>query len=322
MVAKKYSQRNTRKPRALTRDTRQIGTSNLSRDRKLKALAPGKRISKKGNIYYENRKNRSDVKGRDTPCKVKKVVKKNNIKISNQEKLREDRIKAYKKKIEYKKDRLSYLADKTKIASNNAYKQSNKAVSMIPFGQPILVGHHSERTHRNAIKRSDNAMKKSIELSDKAAKYEASLRAMENNYAIYSDDPEAIVKLKKKALLLEKKREHIKELNKKLRKQGKPTAPSYMLSNLGQNISSVKKRIEYLNKQSKIKRSSKTVKGIRIIQNPEINRIQLEFPNKPNEEIRSMLKHWGFRWSPREERWQRMLNNTGMYAAKMVIGKL
>lgn len=61
-----------RKPRALTRDIRQTGSSNMARDRKLKALAPGKRRSKKGNIYYENRRNRSDVKGRDTPIRLKK----------------------------------------------------------------------------------------------------------------------------------------------------------------------------------------------------------------------------------------------------------
>lgn len=63
-----------RKPIALTRDTRQTGTSNMSRDRKRKALAPGKRRSKKGNIYTERRKNRSDVKGRDTPVK-RRVIK-------------------------------------------------------------------------------------------------------------------------------------------------------------------------------------------------------------------------------------------------------
>ena len=65
-----------RKARALTKDTRQTGTSDKVRDKKRKALAPGKRISKKGNIYYENRRNRSDVKGRDTPItKRKKAVK-------------------------------------------------------------------------------------------------------------------------------------------------------------------------------------------------------------------------------------------------------
>ncbi|MHA1678353.1 MAG: hypothetical protein ACTSW3_06190 [Promethearchaeota archaeon] len=38
----------------------QIGTTIKKIDKMRKALAPGKRISKNGKIYYENRKNRSD----------------------------------------------------------------------------------------------------------------------------------------------------------------------------------------------------------------------------------------------------------------------
>ena len=40
----------------------QIGKSIKNIDKMRKALAPGKRISKSGKIYYENRKNRSDLK--------------------------------------------------------------------------------------------------------------------------------------------------------------------------------------------------------------------------------------------------------------------
>ncbi|GBE19889.1 MAG TPA: hypothetical protein ENG87_02490 [Candidatus Pacearchaeota archaeon] len=41
---------------------KQHGRTNIVRDKKRKALMPGKRISKSGNIYYENRRNRSDLK--------------------------------------------------------------------------------------------------------------------------------------------------------------------------------------------------------------------------------------------------------------------
>ncbi len=41
----------------------QTGTSNKKIDAARKALAPGKRISKTGNIYWESRKSRSDVPG-------------------------------------------------------------------------------------------------------------------------------------------------------------------------------------------------------------------------------------------------------------------
>jgi len=41
----------------------QTGSSKESKDRKRKALPPGKRRSKSGKVYYENRKNRSDKRG-------------------------------------------------------------------------------------------------------------------------------------------------------------------------------------------------------------------------------------------------------------------
>ena len=44
--------------------TPQVGSTNIKRDFARSALPPGKRISKTGNIYYETRKNRSDLKHR------------------------------------------------------------------------------------------------------------------------------------------------------------------------------------------------------------------------------------------------------------------
>lgn len=41
----------------------------------------------------------------------------------------------------------------------------------IPLGQPILVGHHSEKRHRRAIEKADNAMRKSVEETEKAEAY-------------------------------------------------------------------------------------------------------------------------------------------------------
>jgi len=61
------------KRRALTKTIRQTGTSDTLRDNELRAEAPGKRRAESGNIYYEYRKNRTDVKGRDTPKRIIKV---------------------------------------------------------------------------------------------------------------------------------------------------------------------------------------------------------------------------------------------------------
>ena len=43
--------------------TRQTGASSTAKDRARKALAPGRRVSATGRVYYERRKNRSDKPG-------------------------------------------------------------------------------------------------------------------------------------------------------------------------------------------------------------------------------------------------------------------
>ena len=42
---------------------KQVGRTNVGKDRKRDALLPGKRVSKTGNVYWETRKNRSDASG-------------------------------------------------------------------------------------------------------------------------------------------------------------------------------------------------------------------------------------------------------------------
>jgi hypothetical protein len=72
-----------------------------------------------------------------------------------------------------KAERYEEWADKAHERSNAAYQRSESAVAGIPFGQPILVGHHSERTHRAAIKKSWAAMDKSVEEMHKAEAHES-----------------------------------------------------------------------------------------------------------------------------------------------------
>lgn len=54
----------TGKPKVLYKAKHQTGKSVKEIDEKRDALPPGKRISKTGKIYYEYRKNRSDLRGR------------------------------------------------------------------------------------------------------------------------------------------------------------------------------------------------------------------------------------------------------------------
>lgn len=56
--------------------------------------------------------------------------------------------------------------------SNDYYEKSNKDRDFLSLGEPIKVGHHSERGHRKMIDEAWNNMGKSVEFSDKAAEHE------------------------------------------------------------------------------------------------------------------------------------------------------
>ncbi len=72
-----------------------------------------------------------------------------------------------------KAERYEEWADKAQQRSDEAFERSSKAVEHIPFGQPILVGHHSEGMHRAAIKKSWAAMDKSVKEMHKAEAHES-----------------------------------------------------------------------------------------------------------------------------------------------------
>jgi len=74
-----------------------------------------------------------------------------------------------------KAERLQGFAFNAEKRSSEAYKRSDlsEAKTGIVFGQPILVGHHSERGHRRTIERARNAMDKSVEESNKAEQYQS-----------------------------------------------------------------------------------------------------------------------------------------------------
>lgn len=56
--------------------------------------------------------------------------------------------------------------------SHEYYEKSNKDRDFLSLGEPIKVGHHSERRHRKAIEDAWNNMGKSVEYTDKAAEHE------------------------------------------------------------------------------------------------------------------------------------------------------
>ncbi len=73
----------------------------------------------------------------------------------------------YEERRQEKLERYQELADKNLKKAEDEFDQAHKMAEVIPFGQPILVGHHSEKRDRNYRKRIDNKMRKAIETHDK-----------------------------------------------------------------------------------------------------------------------------------------------------------
>lgn len=260
---------------------------------------------------------------------------------------------SYEAKQAARKARYEELAERQQTRAAQEFRKGDlrEEVSGIPFGQPILVGHHSEGRHRNAIKRANNALRRGIEAQSKAGHY-AAKAANIGKGGISSDDPEAVVKLREKLAKLEARQERMRAMNTAWRafnkkpdatatakllealddsarmtvERFKPEyswqkgpAEGYELSNNNANMSRIKQRIAELEAQSDREDSEHEVNGVRVVENAEENRIQLFFPGKPSVEVRSTLKSNGFRWSRYNGCWQRHLNNAGRYAADYAL---
>ena len=116
-------------------------------------------------------------------------------------------------------DRLRGWADGRDARSAASFAQAHTIADGIPFGQPILVGHHSEKRARRDQDRIHAGMRAGIDHADKAD----AMRSRAANIdaaaerAIYSDDPDAIERLTEKLADLEAERDRITAYNKAAR---------------------------------------------------------------------------------------------------------
>ncbi len=72
-----------------------------------------------------------------------------------------------------KAERLMNASSNAEKKSTEYYEASKEGRDFLSLGEPIKVGHHSEKRHRALIERNHNRMGKSVEFSQKAEEYEA-----------------------------------------------------------------------------------------------------------------------------------------------------
>jgi DNA repair exonuclease SbcCD ATPase subunit len=168
----------------------------------------------------------------------------------------------YRERREARAERLREQAARNDAKSDAARASGDAIASHIPMGQPILVGHHSEKRHRRDLARIDRAMQTTVEAGRTADRQRASADEIERqaDRAIYDDDSDAIERLRAKLAELEAERERRKQANADYRREHRAELkamsaydrhhavpfPSYSLSNLSGRITATRKRIEFL----------------------------------------------------------------------------
>jgi hypothetical protein len=253
-----------------------------------------------------------------------------------------------------RQSRLEKRAERLTKESQAAFKSTDRIASGIPMGQPILVGHHSEGRHRRDLARIDAGMRKGCELA-KAAGEAASDAAAVGTGGISSDDPTAIAQLREKLAKCEAFQTEAKRLNALVRAArkahgddrdavaqfligkgvgatrartlatpdfcGRWGIPDYETKNNGAEIRRIKERIADLERLAKVEAAEFKIGDITLARNTEENRIQLIFPGRPAPEIIAELKRSGWRWSPSQKAWQRMISNAAEYDGRRIAEK-
>jgi len=235
-------------------------------------------------------------------------------------------------------------ASKNEAESDRLYQLSQKMADAIPMGQPILIGHHSEKADRRYRDKISGAMIRSVEADSKAAYYADKAESIKNNDAIFSDDPEAVAKLEEKLNSLKEMQDFMKAANNCIRKDDKAAFlklkygndkmweeliqdkfggkgfAHFALTNNSANIRRIEKRMVVLKKQGQTFAVDMVINGVRILENREANRLQLFFGGKPVQEVITQLKQHGFRWCRSEGAWQRHISNNALYWGRVIAG--
>lgn len=214
-------------------------------------------------------------------------------------------------------------ADSASRKASSAFSSASSIADNIPHGQPILVGHHSERHARRDQEKIRSRMNKGCELEDKAQHHSDKAAGLEAQLdrSVFSDDPDAIERLEARIVELESRADHYAAINKAWRKSkgdvealvasglvSRTLADTiittmrlcpYLSSpldttNLRADIRRNRIRIDQIKKDQARYRAAVDAGGIKIIRNPAANWCTVTFQERPDRSIIQDLKDAGF----------------------------
>jgi hypothetical protein len=96
---------------------------------------------------------------------------------------------------------------------------------------------------------------------------------------------------------------------------------AYVVTNFGTEARRLRARIAELQAQRQREPAPDVVVGEVTIRET-VDRLQVIFPGKPCAEVRSSLKHSGFRWAPSEGAWQRRPSYQAREAALRIAAEV
>ena len=229
-----------------------------------------------------------------------------------------------RERLENKLERREEWAEKANARAAAEFETARQITEHIPFGQPILVGHHSESAHRHAIERSAGHMDKGCEEYRKAEYHESKARGLERQLAntIFSDDDDAVERIEAKIAEKTADQERYKAVNKIIRSKTTADEKVAQLIALGMNEAGAKERVEknaqiptwaMTNNNSEIRRlkqrlvsiktrnerraaAENSENGITITPHSGSAYIEVTFAEKPDWNIIHDLKTAGFYW--------------------------
>ena len=235
-----------------------------------------------------------------------------------------------RERLEARVERRQEWAEKASARADQRFATAHKIVDGIPLGQPILVGHHSEKRHRADIDRMASNMSKGVAESKLADHHESKAAglAAQLDRTVFSDDGNAIEALQARIAEREAESARRKAINAAFKKApGVDTAaklagmvragaisesegvaiaghfarchwetrpfPAYSLTNLGANIRRDKERIKEIEQRQARSARAESAGGV-VIEGAEW--VRVTFAEKPEHEVLEALRAAGFRW--------------------------
>lgn len=234
-----------------------------------------------------------------------------------------------RERLERKLEKRRAWAQGRRSSSEQRWGAADAILAPIPLGQPVLVGHHSERRHRRALERADANMSAAVADSKMAAHHDSKADGLERQLegSIFSDDPDAVEALEARIQELTAEQDRRKRINAAFRKvAGEPVErlaalvqagvigqaeaselsrffaichyerqpfPPYSLTNLGARIRTARERIKLVQARAARAEQAEAAGGVHISGGDYVS---VTFAEKPARELLDKLKAARFYW--------------------------